>query len=194
MTNRTKIIRENEFNKQILHQKVIACLSSKLGIPDLKAGNITIRDGRNWRINEMFIEYCWLVNISQSFNGWYWLFSIKFNKTEFREFKNPEKLIQGLFTINSQGEIDEFHMITKTNEFVDKIRNLTSYDMFDASRGITLDGVGYEYLIFAQNTEIRMTLNNPNSESWQIWENEIWTISRKLAQNSGSEELNKIFE
>ena len=85
-------------------------------------------------------------------------------------------------------------MITKTNEFEDKIRNLTTYDMFDANLGITLDGVGYEYLIFAPNTEIRMTLNNPNSESWKIWENEIWTISKKLAQDSEIEELNKIFE
>ena len=194
MTNRTKIIRENELNKQKLHQEVIANLCSELGIPDLRAGNITIRDERNWRTNEMSIDYSWLVNISQSFNGWCWLFSIKFNQTEFREFKNPEKLIQGLFTIGNQGEINEFHMMTKTNEFEDKIRNLTSYDLFDANLGITLDGVGYEYLIFAPNTEIRMTLNNPNSESWKVWENEIWTISRKLAKESGIEELNKIFE
>ena len=194
MTNRTETIRENELNKQKLHQKVIASLCSKLEIPDLRAGNITIRDERNWRTNEMYVEYSWLVNISQSFNGWCWLFSIKFDNTEFREFKNPERLIQGLFTIDNQGEINEFHMITKTNEFEDKIRNLTSYDMFDANHGITLDGVGYEYLIFAPNTEIKMTLNNPNSESWKIWENEIWTISRKLAQDSGIEEFNKIFE
>ncbi|KAB1155933.1 hypothetical protein F7018_11530 [Tenacibaculum aiptasiae] len=194
MTNRTETIRENELNKLKLHQKVIASLCSKLGIPNLRAGNITIRDERNWRTNEMHIEYSWLINIAQSFNGWCWLFSIKFDKTVFREFKNPEKLIQGLFTIDNQGEINEFHMITKTNEFEDKIRNLTSYEMFDANPGITLDGVGYEYLIFAPNTEIKMILNNPNSESWKIWENEIWTISRKIAQHSGIEELNKIFE
>ena len=169
MTNRTETIRENELNKQKLHQKAIASLCSKLGIPDLRAGNTTIRDERNWRTNEMYIDYSWLVNIAQSFKGWCWLFSVKFNKTEFREFKNPEKLIQGLFTIDNQGKINEFYMITKTNEFEDKIRNLTTYDMFDANLGITLDGVGYEYLIFAPNTEIRMTLNNPNSESWKIW-------------------------
>ena len=66
--------------------------------------------------------------------------------------------------------------------------------MFDANLGITLDGVGYEYLIFASNTEIKMTLNNPNSESWKIWENEIWTISKKLARNSGIDDLKEIIE
>lgn len=194
MTNRTESIRENELNKQKLLQKVIASLCSELEIPNLRARNITIRDERNWRTNEIHIDYSWLVNIAQSFKGWCWLFSIKFDKTEFREFQNPEKLIQGLFTIDNQGEINEFHMITKTNDFEDKIRNLTSYDMFDSNRGIALDGVGYEYLIFAPNTEIRMTLNNPNSENWKIWENEIWTIGRKLAQDSGIEDLKKIFE
>lgn len=194
MTNRTTTIRDNALNKKKLHQKVIASLCSKLGIPDLRAGNITIRDERNCRTNEMYIDYSWLVNISQSFKGWCWLFSIKFKKTEFRGSKNPEKLIQGLFTIDNQGEVNKFHMISKTNDFEDKIRNLTSYDLFDTNLGMTLDGIGYEYLIFSPKTEIRMTLDNPNSESWKIWENEIWTISRKLAQDSGIEELNEIFE
>ena len=66
--------------------------------------------------------------------------------------------------------------------------------MFDANRGVTLDGVGYEYLIFAPNTEIRMTLNNPNSKNWKIWENEIWTIGKKLAQDSKIDNLKEIFE
>lgn len=194
MTNRAKNINESELNEQKFHQKVIASLCTELGIPDLRSGYITIRDERNWRSNEMHIDYSWLVNIAHSLSGWCWLFSIKFNETEFREFQNPEKLIQGLFTINDQGEINNFHMITKTSNFEDKVRNLTSYDMFDANRGFTIDGVGYEYLIFAPNTSIRMTLNNPNSKSWRIWENEIRTFGRKLAQDSGIQELKNIFE
>ncbi|MCA0133760.1 hypothetical protein [Winogradskyella alexanderae] len=194
MTNRTENIREYELKKQELHQKVIANLCSELNIPDLRAGNLTIRDERNWRTNEICIDYSWLVNISQSFKGWCWLFSIKFNKTQFREFQNPEKLIQGLFTIDNNGEIIELYTETITDKIEDKIRDLKSYDMFDANLGITLDGVGYEYLIFAPNTEIKMTLNNPNSESWKIWENEIWTISKKLARNSGIDDLKEIIE
>ena len=194
MTNRTENIRKYELKKQELHQKVIANLCSVLEIPDLRAGSLTIRDEQNWRKNEIYIDYSWLVNISQSFKGWCWLFSIKFNKTEFREFQNPERLIQGLFTIDNQGNISELYINTVTDKLEDKIRDLTSYDMFDANRGVTLDGVGYEYLIFAPNTEIRMTLNNPNSKNWKIWENEIWTIGKKLAQNSKIDNLKEIFE
>ncbi len=194
MPNRTEIIRENQLNKLELHQKVIANLCSKLEIPSLRAGNITIRDERNWRTNEMNIDYSWLVNIAQSFTGWCWLFSIKFNKTEFREFQNPKKLIQGIFTIDNQGIIEEFHIVTKTENLEDKIRNLTSYDLFDANRGITLDGVSYEYLIFAPNTEVQMTLNNPDSKNWKVWENEIRGLGKELADDSGVDNLKIIFE
>lgn len=192
--NRTETKNENEINKQKLHQKVIASLCTKLGIPDLRAGNITIRDEQNWRTNEMSIEYSWLVNISHSFIGCCWLFSIKFDETNFREFQNTEKLIQGLFTVDKQGEIIENHIVTKTDDFEDKIRGLTSYEMFDANRGITLDGVGYEYIIFAQNTEIKMTLNNPNSKYWKVWENEVWSICKKIAQESQIDHFKKMFK
>ena len=99
MTNRTEIIRENQLSKLKFEQKVITNLCSELGIPDLRAGNIVIRDEQNWRTNEMYIDYSWLVNISSSFTGWCWLFSIKFNQTEFREIQNHEKLVKGLFTV-----------------------------------------------------------------------------------------------
>lgn len=153
-----------------------------------------IRDEHNWRMNEMQIDYTWLVNISRSFAGSCWLFSIKFNKFDFREFQNPEKLIQGLFTIDEQAGIAKFHMVAKTDNFEDKIRNLTSYEMFDANPCITLDGIGYEYLIFSRNTEVRVILNNPQSENWKIWENEIWSIGRKLAEDSGVADFKNIFE
>ncbi|WP_196889803.1 hypothetical protein [Aureivirga sp. CE67] len=173
--------------------KVITSLCSKLDIPDLRAGHLTIRNEKNWRTNEMYIDYSWLVKITLSLNEC-WIFSVKFNKTEFREFQNPEKLIQGLFTIDKQGEIDEFYKITKTDNFEDKVRNLKYYDLFDANPGITLDGVAYEYFVFARNTELRFSLNNPNSESWKIWEKEIWTIGGELAKKSEIECFKKMFE
>lgn len=194
MTSRTENIREVEFNKQKLHQKVIACLCSELGIPDLRSGKLTIRNEKDWRINEKEIDYCWLVNVSRSFIGWCWLFSLKFNESDFRDEHNPEELIQGIFTINKEGEIDELFKESRFQDFIDKIKDLTSYDLFDANRGITLDGVGYEYLIFAPNTEIRMSLNNPHSENWKTWESEVFSLGVRLAQKSGVSVLKEIFK
>lgn len=194
MTNRTETIQGNELNKSSLHQKVISSLSTELGVPDLKAGKLTIRDQRDWRINEKEIDYCWLVNISRSFVGRYWLFSIKFNESNFRDIQNPEELIQGIFTITKEGEIEKFFKENQTLNFIDKIRDLTSFDLFDANLEITLDGVGYEYLIFAPNTEVKISLNNPNSEIWKIWENEVYNIGKSLWQKSGITELKEIFE
>ncbi|MBT31004.1 MAG: hypothetical protein CMO01_15200 [Thalassobius sp.] len=71
---------------------------------------------------------------------------------------------------------------------------MTSYDLFDANRGITLDGIGYEYLIFAPNTEIRISLNNPNSKNWKTWEKEIFSLGSRLAKKSEITELKEIFE
>ena len=71
---------------------------------------------------------------------------------------------------------------------------MTSYDLFDANQGIPLDGVGYEYLVFAPNTEVRISLNNPNSEKWKIWESEIFSLGVSLAKKSGVVELEEIFE
>ncbi|WNJ17132.1 hypothetical protein [Pontibacter sp. G13] len=194
MTDRTDVIRNDKLNQFSLHQKVISNLSAELGIPDLRSGKLTIRDEKDWRINEKEIDYCWLVNVSRSFVGWCWLFSLKFNESDFRDKKNPEELIQGIFTISNEGEIDKLFKESRSQDFNDNVKNLTSYDLFDANRGITLDGVGYEYLIFAPNTEIRISLNNPNSENWKTWEREIFSLGVSLAQKSGVTELKEIFE
>ncbi|BDD12756.1 hypothetical protein FUAX_51880 (plasmid) [Fulvitalea axinellae] len=178
----------------MLHQKIIENLCSKLEIPDLKAGNLTIRDELGWRINEKRIGYSWLVNISNSFTDSCWLFSIQFNKSAFRKIQNPEQLIQGIFTVDGKGDIIKFHMMKKIDDMEDKVKSLTSYDMFDANLSVTLNGIIYKYLIFAPNTEIRMTLNNPHSKNWRIWENEIQAIGKKLSQDSDSETLKKIFD
>lgn len=194
MTKRTDIIRNDKMNQFSLHQKVISNLSAELGIPDLRSGRFTIRDEKDWRINEREIDYCWLVNVSRSFIGWCWLFSLKFNNNEFRDKKNPEELIQGIFTISNEGEIDKIYKESRLQDFEDKIKDLTSYDLFEANRGVTLDGVSYEYLIFAQNTEIRISLNNPNSENWKNWEREIFSLGEILAQKSGTHALKDFFK
>lgn len=194
MKNRTETIKENKFSKQSLHQKVISNLSSELGIPDVRAGNVTIRDERGWRVNEKEIAYCWMINIAKSFGCWCWIFSIKFNASNFRGIENPEQLIQGIFTIGKEGQIEIFHSDNKVSNFEDGIRSIPSYDMFDANMDVSLDGVGYEYLVFAPNTEMRISLNNPNSENWRTWENEVSRIGRDLAEKSGVTELKEIFK
>ncbi|MBT31005.1 MAG: hypothetical protein CMO01_15205 [Thalassobius sp.] len=108
MTTRTETKREDELNKQKLHQKVIVRLCSELGIPDLRSGKLTIRDEKDWRINEKEIDYCWLVNVSRSFIGWCWLFSLKFNESDFRDKKNPEELIQGIFRLAMKEKLISF--------------------------------------------------------------------------------------
>ncbi|UII33652.1 hypothetical protein LVD17_07440 [Fulvivirga ulvae] len=181
-----------ELLKHKFHQNVVKSLASKLGIPHLRSGNATIRDNRGWRIDES-IEYCWLIGISKSFVGWCWLYSIKFNQNSFRKKSNPDELIQGIFTVDKEGKIGEFYQKHRPQDYVDKIRRLTSYDLFDANRGLTLDGIGYEYFVFAPNAEIKISLNNPNSENWKVWENEVWRVGRELSLNSGIQVSKELF-
>lgn len=194
MKERIKIVHEDELGSDAFFQKIEIALCEKLKIPSLRSGNITIRDKQNWRINEKQIDYCWLINISRSFVGWCWLFSIKFNAYKFREINNPEKLIQGIFTIDNKHEIGEFYREHRINDFSDKIKEITTFDFFNANKGISLDGIGYEYLIFAPNLKARLTLNNPNSKHWKIWENAVWELGQKLSKEANSVELQEIFE
>lgn len=185
---------ENELNKFLLHQKVERSLSMKLGIPSLRAGNITIRDHRDWRINEKQIEYCWLINIARSFVGWCWLFTISFNETKFRDIANPAELIQGIFTIDGNGAIADFYNLPRDANFQDHIKGVTVYDLFSANPKFTLDEVGYEYIVFSHNSEVRMTLDNPNTENWKIWKEAVWELGVELAKGSGSRQLEEIFK
>lgn len=194
MKKRIKIIHENELSSDAFFQKVETALCEKLEIPSLRSGNITIRDERNWRVNEKQVDYCWLINISRSFVGWCWLFSIKFNAYQFREINNPEMLIQGIFTIDKKHEINEFYLEHRNEDFSDKIKEITNLDFFNANKGIALDGVGYEYLIFAPNLKARFTLNNPNAKDWKIWENAVWKLGKKLSSKTNSMELQEIFK
>ncbi|MEO1055186.1 MAG: hypothetical protein AAFX87_31450 [Bacteroidota bacterium] len=176
------------------NETVISNLAKELGIPELKSGKIIIRDERDWRINEKEIDYCWLINVSKSFIGWCWLFSVKFEQSEFREMQNSEELIQGIFTVNSAGEIENLYKEILTSQFQDEIRDLTAYDLFDANKGITLDGVSYEYIVIARNTKINMSLSNPNSDNWKKWEDKVEVLGRSISQKSGIAELKEMFK
>jgi|GEM_PF-1035701 len=194
MSKRAKIIRENELSKLVFHQKVISSLANELGLPDLRAGRLVIRDERNWRENEKEIEYCWLVNIARSLVGWCWLFAIKFKESNFRNIANSEELVQGIFTVSKKGAIEIYYQEKQSFNFEDAVKNLTVYDLFDVSTGITLDGVNYEYLVFTPNSKVRMSINNPNSDNWKAWEVEVNKLGKYLAQKSGKAELKELFE
>lgn len=193
MKKRIKIIHENELADDVFFQTVEIALCEKLEIPSLRSGNITIRDKRNWRINEKQVDYCWLINISRSFVGSCWLFSIKFNGYKFREINNPAELIQGIFTIDHNNEIHEFYLEHRPEGFLDKIKEITNLDLFNTNAGITLDGILYEYLIFSPNLKARFILNNPNAKNWKIWENAVWELGQNLSRKANSIELQEIF-
>ena len=184
---------EDEINNLEFIQKIEKSLCEKLNIPSLKSGNITIRDNKNWRVNEKEIDYCWLINITKSFIGWCWIFSIKFNETHFREKNNSEKVIQGIFTVDKNANIENIFLENRKSDFKDKIRDFNNYELFNANAGITLDGISYKYLIYSKNINVRIELNNPNSENWKNWEILVNELGTELSYKSEIKEFEKIF-
>jgi hypothetical protein len=193
MEKRINTIQDNELNDILFSQKLEEQLSQKLGLPSLRSGNIVLRDERNWRTNERQIEYCWLINVSRSFVGWCWIFTIKFNETKFRDILNPEETIQGIFRIDKDGQITDLFIEHHNSFFQDPIKDFKHTDLYTANRGITLDGISYKYIIFAPNTEIRLSLNNPHSENWKNWEKIVRQVGADLTGKSGSKEIWEIF-
>lgn len=193
MNHRTQIESQNELEKLAYFQQVEKALSLKLGLPSIRGGNKTIRDEKRWRVNEKYIEYAWLIHISRSFAGWCWLFSIKFKENVFREITNEEELLQGIFTIDKNGDIHDFYFEKKEIGFKDEIKNMDLPDLYNVNSGITLDGVGYDYLVFSPNAALQMTLNNPNSKNWKEWEGRLWKLGLELSQKANLPDLKDIF-
>ncbi|WP_299107666.1 hypothetical protein [uncultured Tenacibaculum sp.] len=191
--NRANQMNEYELEELKYQQKIISSLSNKLGILDITAGKKVIRNNKNFRTNEKDIEYSWLVNITHSLIESCWIFSIKFKESNFRDIKNSEELIQGIFTVNKDGAMNEFYLESRSEDFQDRVKNFTEYDMFEANPGFALDGVRYKYLIFAPNTQIKISLNNPNSEKWKQWEHEIKNMGLYLIEKSKLTYLKSIF-
>lgn len=65
--------------------------------------------------------------------------------------------------------------------------------MFTVNKRITLDGVSYEYEIIARNIQTFITVNNPNSNNWKLWENELRKLGNRLFQESKNEEMIALF-
>lgn len=171
----------------------LKALRTQLELPSLQAHMMTLRDERGWRVNERMIEYTWVVGIHHAFGGTVWLFSVKFAATPFQEINNPEQLLQGLMKINEVGQVISFYTHQDLDQFDDPIRRLKIDDLFEASRGITLDGVHYNYAIFAPSTSIEISINNPNSKHWKIWEEEVWNLGKKLADAAAIMDFQSFF-
>ena len=166
-------------------------LAAKLGLPDLKAGVQIIRDQNGWRENEKAIAYVWLVNISRSFVGEGGIFVIQFNEHNFRQYSNPGELMQGIFTCR-QTEINELYTQT-TNDATDEIAEAFDLSLFNANRGITLDGVSYNVGIISSNINTFIKVDNPNTDQWRSWQTELRTLGEELAQRARNSELLELF-
>ncbi len=188
-------IRQFEKQKKFqLNETIKRNLALKIGLNELYAGGHTIRNDKGWRDNEITIDYIWIAKMSLSFVVWAGLITIKYNKTEFRGINNPEKLTQGIFLYNANGEITELYIENKIDDIDDPIWKINNLEMFDANKGITLDGVSYEYNVIAKNIETQISANNPNSTGWKNWEKEIWNLGHSLAKNSENKEMRELFK
>ncbi|WP_130733878.1 hypothetical protein [Flavobacterium sp. J27] len=185
---------ETRFENLQFRENLKRSLATKLNLTELYSGKQTIRNEKGWRDNEISIDYIWIVNISRSFVGWGGLVTIKFEESHFRKINNPEKLVQGIFLYDGKGEITAFYFEEQTKEFNDPIFNIQNLELFTANKGITLDGVFYEYEIIATNIHTCITVNNPNNNNWKFWENEIWKLGNRLSQESKNNEMMVLFK
>lgn len=179
------------YNSFEYFQKLEKSIAGNLGLSELKSGMQIIRDKNGWRENEKLIEYIWLVQVSRSFVGWGGLFSIKFNENKFREYSNKEEVIQGIYISNQSGIGQVF-----TETLSDTSKDIIEYfqfNLFEANKGITLDGVCYNVRIIAPNIDTYIRINNPNTEGWIQWEQEVWTLGKKISKESNNSEMINLF-
>jgi hypothetical protein len=166
-------------------------LAAKLGLEELSTGCHVIRNERGWRENEKYIDYIWIVHVSRSFVGHSCLFSVKFGETHFRKYFNKAEFIEGFFinVSNAKG-----HLYTNTaDDTVFDIKHFNKLDLFDANRGIALDGVGYDIRIIAPNIDTRISVENPNSKEWIKWEKGIWKVGRKFGEDTDHPGMIQLF-
>jgi hypothetical protein len=174
--------------------RIESSLAKTLDLPGLRSGPHIIRNHRGWRQNEKEIDYTWIVNISRSFIDFGGVFTVKFNKHEFRDISNPEEIIRGVFTYNANGEFTNWYFEKDQTDFADSIKEFSQWNPFEANRGITLDGIYYQLLIRARNIDTVIAMNNPNSSSWRSWEQSLFELGKRLAEKSKSTELIQLFK
>ncbi len=192
--NRIETKQSHELTVFQFNQTLKKSLAHKFGLDGLYSGGHIIRNEKGWRDNEIVIDYIWITKINISFKGFGGLITIKFHKSEFRGIKNPEKLIQGIFLYDSKGIVTELYFKEKVKGFNDPVKNINDLELFTAKKGITIDGISYEYNVIAQNIETHFSVDNPNSDQWKNWEKEIWNLGNKLAQESSNKEMKQLFE
>ncbi|MBO9204234.1 MULTISPECIES: hypothetical protein [Niastella] len=180
------------YNSIEYFQKLERSLAANLGLTELSSGIQVIRDKNGWRENEKSIAYSWIVQVSRSFVGWGGVFGIRFNENKFREYANKEEIIQGAYISNNNG-IESLYTESSTDTSHEMIRHF-NLNLFDANKGIALDGVSYKIRILASNIDTFIHVNNPNSAEWKKWESEIWTMGSRLAKDSNNKDLISLFE
>jgi hypothetical protein len=179
------------YNSIEYFRKLEKSLADNLGLSELRSGGQVIRNEKGWRENEKSIDYIWVVQISRSFVGWGGLFSIKFNENRFREHSNIGELVQGIFICNQKGieQVYSRSLQDHTKDIVGHFR----FNLFEANNGITLDGVSYNVKVISPNVNTFIQLNNPNTEEWRKWEQEMWTLGKELANESDCQELVNLY-
>jgi len=190
--NRTEINQRRALDDFQLYQSIEKSLAHKLGLSEISNGIQIIRNEKGWRENEKNIESIWIVLVSRSFIGWGGIFSIKFNENNFREYLNPDELLQGVFLYDNTGIKDLYTEILPNTP--DKIVEIANFNLFDAGKGIALDGIFYNFHIITNNINASIKLNNPNTDDWKKWEEEIFDIGSKLSIKSNVTELINLFE
>ena len=173
-------------------QSVETSIAKHFNIDSLGAYGHVVRNEKGWRENEILIEYSWIVTIARSFVGWGGIFIIKLARNEFRDIKNPEKLIRGAFIHRSDGKITDIYF-EELYDFADPIRNTKDLDLFNANKEVILDGVSYEFIINGKYLKTLISVNNPTSASWKSWEENVWEIGQQLASKAKNEELISLF-
>jgi hypothetical protein len=168
-------------------------LMEKLGLSELKTGTQIIRDGNGWRQDEKSIEYIWIVMMTRSFVGWGGLITIKFNENNFRGKQHPDELLRAIFSMGPDNGIKEFYEERTSDTDSDFVMDNFNLDLFNANKGITLDGVSYTIHAISANVDTVITVNNPNTSNWKNWETEIWRLGKSLALSSRSKELTELF-
>lgn len=173
-------------------QQLEKWIAHHLELPELRSGNITIRNEKGWRENEKFIAYAWVVEMDRFSVGSGGVFAVKFNETPFRDQCNKEELVQGVFRSSDSG-IQHFYKDSLSDTSLD-IADLFNLNLLDANKGITLDGVSYKLGIDAMNIRTFIEVGNPNTDAWQKWETKIWEMGSRLAKASDNLELISLFE
>jgi hypothetical protein len=193
MSDRNSDSQNFEIEDLIWNQILEFSILKELGLSNLSAGGQVIRNEKGWRENEIYIDYIWIVRISHSFVGSCGIITVKFNSTNFRENKNPEELIRCIFMWDNNGKIRISYKETDIENFDDPISELIDWDLFNANRGITLDGISYQFHVISNNINTIIKVNNPNSPTWKNWEKEIFELGKKLSLNSKNNELIRMF-